>query len=272
MDLPQELVDKIVSEFQDDPPSLRTCALISPAFVPWSRMHLFSTVRLIARNVYAFRALVESSPDVASYVRRLDFPLTTSFPPTALLPPETLSRLPNITHLSAHSDPFDFRHLSPAQELVLADGARRLTTVYIFIDRLWPLPAWAALLNGCPALATLSIDAEASGWGAWSASDVALPMPVPVAAPGVLRLRTLRVTGNCKILVPLSAWLLPQDALRELHTLALDLLYLLDDYHTPDARPALVLAAASSLRELTLGLDPRASFPSLLPPFPPPLL
>ncbi|KAJ7224972.1 hypothetical protein B0H12DRAFT_1149751 [Mycena haematopus] len=33
-DLPQELVDKIVSEFKGDEDNLRTCALISPSFVP----------------------------------------------------------------------------------------------------------------------------------------------------------------------------------------------------------------------------------------------
>jgi hypothetical protein len=39
----------------------------------------------------------------------------------------------------------------------------------------------------------------------------------------------------------------------------LDVTYLTDDYDAPDARPAIVLAAALSLRELTLQLDPRAS-------------
>ncbi|KAJ7219015.1 hypothetical protein B0H12DRAFT_1152821, partial [Mycena haematopus] len=46
-DLPQELVDKIVSEFKDDEYNLRTCALISPPFVPSTRQHLFASVRLL---------------------------------------------------------------------------------------------------------------------------------------------------------------------------------------------------------------------------------
>ncbi|KAJ7659609.1 hypothetical protein DFH06DRAFT_1472471 [Mycena polygramma] len=260
MDLPQELLDKIVSEFEDDPSNLRTCALISPAFLPWTREHLFSSVRLTASNVYAFRALVEFSPAVASYVRSLDIPAIHA-PASALLPPATLAQLPNITHLTTHCDPFGFRHLSPADELVLADAARRLTTVDVLIDRLWTLPVWAALLNGCPALTALTVHAEASGWGIWSAADVALPMPAP-CEPSTLRLHTLRVSGDCKILMPLGAWLLPQGALAALHTLVLDLEYLPDDYDAPDARPPIVLAAAASLRELTLHLDPPMSLAS----------
>ncbi|KAJ7659612.1 hypothetical protein DFH06DRAFT_1472473 [Mycena polygramma] len=262
MDLPPELLDKIVSEFEDDPPNLRTCALISPAFLPWTRQHLFSSVRLTASNVYAFRALVEFSPAVASYVRSLDIPTKYHVPASALLPPATLAQLPNITHLTTHCDPFGFRHLSPADELVLASAARRLTAVdVLLIDRLWTLPLWAALLNDCPALATLTVHAEASGLGIWSAADVALPMPAP-HEPGGLRLHTLRVSGDCKILMPLGAWLLPQGALEALHTLVLDLEYLPDDYDAPDARTPIVLAAAASLRELRLHLDPPMSLVS----------
>jgi hypothetical protein len=77
--------------------------------------------------------------------------------------------------------------------------------------------------------------------------------------PSTLRLHTLRVAGDRKILVPLGAWLVPQGALAALHTLVLDVTPLTEDYGVPDARPALVLAAAPSLRELTLQLDPRAS-------------
>ncbi|KAJ6516639.1 hypothetical protein C8R47DRAFT_1205867 [Mycena vitilis] len=261
MDLPQELLDKIISEFEDDPPNLRTCALISPAFLPWTRQHLFSSVRLTASNVYAFRALVEFSPAAAFYVRSLDIPAIQA-PASALLPPATFAQLPNVTHLTTHCDPFGFRHLSPDDELVLASAARRLTTVDVLIDRLWTLPVWAALLNGCPALTALTVHAEASGWGIWSAADVALPMPAPRESGTPLRLHTLRVSGDCKILMPLGAWLLPQDALATLHTLVLDVEYLPDDYDATDARPPIVLAAAASLRELTLHLDPPMSLAS----------
>ncbi|KAJ7655426.1 hypothetical protein B0H17DRAFT_1214058 [Mycena rosella] len=252
LELPQELVAKIVSEFRNDIPTLRTCALISREFLPWSRLYLFSSVRLTGRNVYAFRGVVASSPAVAMYVRRLDMPMMASLPASALLPPESMAQLPNVTQLSAHCDPFGFRHLSPAQHRLLADATRQLTTVHLLIDRLWSLPEWAALLNGCAALTELAIHAESTGW---SVQDVALQMPVapPEDTP---RLRALRISGDCKILGPLSAWLVPSGFLDALHTLAIDVLYLQNDYDAPDRRPPIVLAGAASLQVLTLHLDP----------------
>ncbi|KAF8142718.1 hypothetical protein K438DRAFT_1784515 [Mycena galopus ATCC 62051] len=251
-DLPQELVEKVVSEFKSDEANLRTCCLISPAFVPCSRQHLFSCVRLTARNFYDFRTLVESSPAVASYVRRLNIPLMSNLPMSAIVPPATLAKLPNITSLSSHSDPFDFRHLSAAEQRILAEAVSGLTSVEILLDRLWPLPAWAALLNGCSSLTMLSLSGNSTGWGTWSPADVSFPMP----AAATFRLHTLRVFDDCKILVPLSAWLIQGGASEAVHTLLLDVSYLEADYAAPDLRGGLVHAAAASLRELTLNLDP----------------
>ncbi|KAJ7435260.1 hypothetical protein FB451DRAFT_272653 [Mycena latifolia] len=251
-DLPQELVAKIVSECRDDIPSLCTCALISRGFLPWSRLQLFSSVRLTGRNVYAFRALVASSPAVATYVRHLDIPLD-DVHGSAILPPESMAQLPNVTQLSAHCDPFGLRHLSPAQQRLLSETTRQLTTVDLFIDRLWTLPAWAAILNGCTALTELVIHAEAPGWGLQQ--DIVLEMPTapPESTP---RLHTLRISGDCRNLTPLADWLVPSGLLGALHTLAIDVLYLQPDYAAPDRRPPLVLAAAASLQVLTLHLDP----------------
>ncbi|KAK7057900.1 hypothetical protein R3P38DRAFT_2497791 [Favolaschia claudopus] len=254
-DLPSELVDRIVSELKDDAEALRTCALISTAFVHWSRIHLFSSVRITATDVYAFRSLIRSSPAVASYVRSLDVPMMGSLPMSAILPPLTFGLLSSLTHFSSHSDPFDFRQLSLPDLRIVTDSARRLTHVDISIDRLWTLHDWASLLNGCPALVTLVIDANATGFGTWTAADVALPMPAP-PLPSMLRLHTLRVSGDCKVLVPLSAWLVPQGALSTLTELGFDVIYMPNDYEAPDVRLPMVLAAAASLRQLTLNLDP----------------
>ncbi|KAJ7237529.1 hypothetical protein B0H12DRAFT_1138627 [Mycena haematopus] len=259
-DLPQELVDKIISEFEDDEANLRVCALISRVFVPCSQHHLFSSVRLTRSNLYAFRTLVESSPAIAAYVRRVDLPMMPSFrsPMAAILPPATLACLPNITHLYTRSDAFDFRHLSPTNEFLLADTLRRLTTIEIILDRLWPLPAWASLLNGCSSLTTLVVNADA--WDTWMDADVVFPMPAPPVS-GTLRLHTLRVSGDSTIVVPLTEWLVPQDALTALHTLGLNITYSAydGDFTASDVRVPLVLAAASSLCELTLNLNPTLS-------------
>ncbi|KAJ7617018.1 hypothetical protein B0H17DRAFT_1340989 [Mycena rosella] len=226
LDLPPELVDKIVRELRTDIPALCTCALISRDFLPWSRLHPFSSVRLTGGNNDGFHALIASSPAVASYVRRLDMPRTGS----ALLPSESMARLPNLTELSTHCDPFGFRHLSAGQHGILSDTTRHLTSVELSIDhRFWTLPEWAALLNGCAALTDLA------------------------AAP---RLRTVRISGNCKVLVPLGAWLVPSGFLAALHTLAIDVIYTLNDAlnDAPDRLPPLVLAGAASLQVLTLNL------------------
>ncbi|KAJ7751901.1 hypothetical protein DFH07DRAFT_523898 [Mycena maculata] len=251
-DLPQELVAKIVAEFHDDTPNLRTCAVISRTFLPWSRLHLFSAVRLTGRNAYAFRILIAPSPTVAMYVRQLDIPMEVSLPTFALLPPQTLAHLPNVTHLSSHCDPFGFRQLSATEKLVLVGATRQLTTVHVFIDRVWSLPEWAVLLNGCCSLTELAIHAESTGW---SVEEAVVQMPV-VAPESTPRLHTLRISGDCKILIPLGNWLVPSGFLAALHTLATDVLYLQDDYDAPDYRQPIVLAAAPTLQTLSLHLDP----------------
>ncbi|KAJ7824305.1 hypothetical protein B0H14DRAFT_3874901 [Mycena olivaceomarginata] len=68
----------------------------------------------------------------------------------------------------------------------------------------------------------------------------------------------LHVLTDPKILVPLSAFLVPQSALAAL-TLVLELKHLTDDRGAPDTCPVLILAAAPSLRGLTLHLDPRTA-------------
>ncbi|KAJ7469289.1 hypothetical protein B0H11DRAFT_2238353 [Mycena galericulata] len=248
-DLPQELVAKIIAEFRDDAANLRSCALVSRSFLPWSRLHLFFSVRLTGRNIYSFLTLVVPSPEVAMFVRRLDIPIMPSY---AIIPPESLAQTPNVTHISTHCDPFGFRHLSADTKIVLAGATRQLTTVHILIDRLWTLPEWAALLNGCSALTELAIHGESTGW---SEQEVALRMPT-AACDSTPRLHTLRISGDCKILSPLEEWLVPSGFLTVLHTLAIDVLYLQDDYDMPDRRPPIVLAAASHLEDLTLHLDP----------------
>ncbi|KAJ7473088.1 hypothetical protein B0H11DRAFT_1994070 [Mycena galericulata] len=249
--LPQELVAKIIAEFRGDATTLRSCALVSRSFLPWSRLHLFSSVRLTGRNIYAFLTIVVPSPEIAMFVRRLYIPIMPSY---AILPPESLARTPNVTHISTHCDPFGFRHLSANQKIVLAGATRQLTSVYVLIDRLWTLPEWAALLNGCSALKELAIHGESTARG-WSAQEVVLRMPT-AACDSTPCLHTLRISGDCKILAPLEGWLVPSGFLTALHTLAIDVLYLQDDYDAPDHRPPIVLAAAPHLEDLTLHLDP----------------
>ncbi|KAJ7627089.1 hypothetical protein FB45DRAFT_1059917 [Roridomyces roridus] len=259
-DIPQELVAKIVGELRDDLPSLRASALISRSFLPWSRLHLFFSVRLTPRNVYAFRTLVSPSSDVAMYIRRLDIPLINNdLPSSALLPPESLAQLPHITHLSAHGDPFGVRQLSDVQRALLGRGLHHVTTVHIrILNHVCALPEWARVLNGCSSLTELDIHAESNGhgWATWNADELQMPAVPTTEGQNLPRLHTVRIAGDCKVLGPLGRWLVPSGLLDTLHTLSIDVVYVRGDYDLPDQRPALVLAAASQLQELTLHLDP----------------
>ncbi|KAJ7174960.1 hypothetical protein C8R43DRAFT_1118992 [Mycena crocata] len=178
-DLPQELVDKIVAEFSGDIPNLHACSLISCAFLNWSRPRLSFSVQLNARNVYNFQTLVLSSPAVAAYVCHLDILQAYFYVPAALLPVETLVKLPNVTQLTSHCNPFGFRHLSPGQKIILTEAARRLTTVHIIIHRLWTVTEWAALLNRCPVLEELEVHAELGVSDTWDTT-----LPIPLASEG----------------------------------------------------------------------------------------
>lgn len=244
--LPQELVDKVVDEFHNDKRNLRICALISRAFVPQVRVHLFFAVILTRENVSSFCSIIASSPAIGMCVRRLK----TVLPAEELLPPQSVAQMPNLTHLSVRSDPFGLRRLSSGEKIMLVSTLRQLTTARIRIERLWTLPEWAALLNACPSLKYLDIYSEP----VLLTAQLNMPVPAPGSAP---RLHTLRIAGNFKILSPLADWLIPGGFLTTLHTLAIDDLYI-DDRSAPDPRPPLVLAAAHSIQRLSLGLDPRA--------------
>ncbi|KAJ7250792.1 hypothetical protein C8J57DRAFT_1354906 [Mycena rebaudengoi] len=254
--LPQELIDKIIAELEDDRQTLIACALVSQSFLPSARACLYSSVRLGARNVYNFRQLLDSSPAVGKYIRRLEMPRAAAFPASVLLPPETLAHLPNLAHLLAHCDPFGWRQLSVAQKLILRSATRALTTVHVVVDRTWTLPEWAELLNGCPYLHELTIHAESAGWSTWTQQQVNVAMPTALSGEDHPRLRVLEISGDCKILQPLGAWLVPSGYLDALRTLAIDLVYLVDDYFPPDWRLPIVLTAASSLQVLSLHFDP----------------
>ncbi|KAJ7073056.1 hypothetical protein C8F01DRAFT_1106081 [Mycena amicta] len=142
---------------------------------------------------------------------------------------------------------------------MLREAVRGLTSIDLRVDKLYPLPYWATLLDHCDDLQTLDVYVDSNGWASWTAEQVLLPIPKQVSTtPSLLRLRSLCAGGDVKILTPLAAWLLPRGALDNVQSLALDVYYLHDDYGSPeeDRRPPLVHAAMGSVKALTLHLDP----------------
>ncbi|KAF7288613.1 hypothetical protein MIND_01427900 [Mycena indigotica] len=255
---PHELIAHIVSYLQDVS-SLRTAALLHPTFRPWVRDALFHTVRLTHTNVFAFRELVQSSPAVLPYIRKLDMmPVggrNTSF---VTLDPGTLLKCEAVAALKTYSDPFGFRHLGSAEWKTLQGAVKGLKKLELLVDRLYPLSYWATLLDSCESLESIDITVD-SGVNGWTTEDVEVEIPGRATDAGwSMSLQSLCVSGEVKVLTPLSRWLLPRKALDRLVTLELDVYYLHDDYGPPeeDRRSSLVSAAMGSVRELTLHLDP----------------
>jgi len=83
--LPQELIDSIIDYCHDDPPTLKTCALVCKAWLPSSRSHIFQSISLrppakptrnslfVKRDTDSQRLLrmLRSSPVIAPYIHDL---------------------------------------------------------------------------------------------------------------------------------------------------------------------------------------------------------
>jgi len=77
--LPQELVDSIIDHLHDDPATLHSCALVSSAWLPASRYHIFRrvSIRLVPHDTShggkanSLYRIAVSSPDIAPYIRDL---------------------------------------------------------------------------------------------------------------------------------------------------------------------------------------------------------
>ncbi|KAJ6582911.1 hypothetical protein DFH09DRAFT_1360222 [Mycena vulgaris] len=80
--LPQELLDIIVDELSSDIPALKACSLAARAFSPSTRIHIFSTIRLLPplesnsltrakTHCHKFKRLLALSPHLAPLVKDL---------------------------------------------------------------------------------------------------------------------------------------------------------------------------------------------------------
>lgn len=72
--VPQDIIETIIDEFQDDTKALQACALVSSAFCARSQNHIYSRMKL---NIYEGARIIQLSntlsihPHIALYVRHL---------------------------------------------------------------------------------------------------------------------------------------------------------------------------------------------------------
>ncbi|KAG5642871.1 hypothetical protein DXG03_002016 [Asterophora parasitica] len=71
--MPPELIDSIIDHAHADPALLAACSLVSKAWFPAARHHLFSNAKLDAKNAPSFVNLIDSTfSTVAPFVRHID--------------------------------------------------------------------------------------------------------------------------------------------------------------------------------------------------------
>ncbi|KAK0493204.1 hypothetical protein EDD18DRAFT_1181013 [Armillaria luteobubalina] len=114
LSVPQELIEYILEFLHDDVPTLRTCSLVSHAFLPCSRRYIYSSVTIVhvnewdlfreryAGQLYRWQnivALLEHSPHVAQLVTRFGMRsmVQDALMDTSLL--TIISSLHNLSHI-----------------------------------------------------------------------------------------------------------------------------------------------------------------------------
>jgi hypothetical protein len=90
MEIPQDIVDRILDELQDDTSTLKICSLVSRSFLPTCRRHIYSTLDLLrtdpvkcSAQVKIMEHILAVNPDIALliHISRLQQYFATSPPP-----------------------------------------------------------------------------------------------------------------------------------------------------------------------------------------------
>jgi len=72
--VPQDIIETIIDELQDDLRTLTTCTLVSHTFRPQSQKHIFSRIALLVyrnRRIQQINDILSIHPELALYVRHL---------------------------------------------------------------------------------------------------------------------------------------------------------------------------------------------------------
>lgn len=169
--LPQELVDHIIDHLFDDSPTLKRCALVSQAWLPTSRLHLFAKVSLKATSPQQGPAILQErckrlhgilvrNPEIICNIRELEIcegsPLHHPYPDvqcstTWVTTERTLMAL---FRMLTHVKRFDFAATStmywtllpPTFQVALCNLLSLPTLTYVRLHS-WLFPNFAALTS-----------------------------------------------------------------------------------------------------------------------------
>lgn len=187
--LPQELADHIIDHLHDDPLALRGCSLVCRAWLPTSRLHLFSKVVFraspdgcpsneLCKRLYN---LLSSSPDIIPNIHELDitegalfgapgYPAgaSTTWVATEWTLPRLLKMLTHLKRLEfgAHATLY-WSTLPPLLQHAICHVFKLPSLTYIRLKS-WSFPSFAVLaelLSRCQNLKGLALSSTVVGDG-----------------------------------------------------------------------------------------------------------
>ena len=217
--LPQELIDQTIDHLWNDVDALAACALACHAFLPSARTHLFRDQRIIgAKGCARFEALLDASPELAPYVRKLSLTEPTSTahaqPWVARLPAlaARLGRLATLELVGLHHAALPRCGLG-AVPGALAAFARLEHLVFadVYFDRWHDIHALLAAACNAQSVCFYRV-----GWANRVPGSEPADAAIEVRAPAPLALKRL-VVDSWAASVMLREWLLPCAAVGEVH-------------------------------------------------------
>jgi len=155
--LPPELIDLIIDYLHNDPHSLSTCSLVHRTWIPSARYHKFFALAIKLDRVDSFRSLLESSPEIAQYVVRLNIypnePWTTRVHLDNRTIDLMLEQLTSVRHLDIDG------HILPEEEIDTTSTLPRSRIESLSVQRciIDSIPTLLRLISSFPQTKILSI-------------------------------------------------------------------------------------------------------------------
>ncbi|KAI0357884.1 hypothetical protein OH77DRAFT_1310649 [Trametes cingulata] len=203
---PQEIFDQIIDDSWRDAETLRQCALTCHAWLPRSRLNLFSTAVLRRSDqLHKFSRALSSSTEAAALVQELilapPYKVKPAFINSALI--ALASKLPRVRKLCLVRPPFAWpdKRGSLSIPLRLVEFITRFSTLthVVLVDL--SFASFLDLVHIVTALPNLTaLDCRALDWG----DQAMVPHDSPMRQAGSLSLGSLAVTGSWNALHGIS--------------------------------------------------------------------